>query len=169
MIEANKPITIYSASHAVVVLTVPALNLRRRWAKQGAIQKIPFETLQMAFYEPGVEALFKSGILYIEDMEAKITLGLEEEGTEQPTNVVFLTEELAKKILTGTPIKNIPEELDKLTGDQCVELAQYAVKFRITDMARCNLIKERSGVDVLKKVMFAVQMDAEDASAEAEK
>lgn len=169
MTYENRPITIKSTSHATVVLNVPSLNLRRRWAKQGAIQKIPLDTLQMAMYERGVESLFKSGILYIDDMAAKITLGLEEEGTENPTNIVYLDEAAAKKILTGTPIKDFPAALDALTKEQGKTLAQYAIDMRISDGNRCSLIKDKTGIDVLQKVMFAMQLDAEDAKTEANK
>ena len=74
----RKDITIKSTVKAIVVMNVPSLNLRRTWQKKGAIQKIPMELLEQAIYDPGVEYLFRSGTLYIEDMEAKIVLGLEE-------------------------------------------------------------------------------------------
>ena len=62
-------VSIKSTVKALVSINVPTLNLRRSWPKKGAVQKIPFDVLEQAYFEPGVEYLFKTGVLYIEDME----------------------------------------------------------------------------------------------------
>jgi hypothetical protein len=82
--ETTNMITIKSTVKAQVSISVPSLNLRRFWPKAGAIQRIPFDLLEQAIYEPGVEYLFKTGILYIDDMETKIKLGLEEPEVKEP-------------------------------------------------------------------------------------
>ena len=68
--------------------TISAASLEHRvWNKKG--QKLPVskDVLREAIYEPGIEYMFKKGILYIDDMEMKIELGLEAPGTTTPTEV----------------------------------------------------------------------------------
>ena len=45
-----------------VNINIPDIRLNRVWEKKGAIRIIPFEQLEEAMYNPGVEALFKEGI-----------------------------------------------------------------------------------------------------------
>ena len=68
-----------------VVLTMPEMRLRRVWEKKGAVKVIPFDQLEEAIYNPGVEALFRDGVLGIEDMEVKKALGLEPEDADEKT------------------------------------------------------------------------------------
>ena len=146
----NKMIDVKSTVKAMVSVNVPSLNLRRSWAKKGAIQKIDADLLQQAYFEPGVEYLFKTGILYIDDMNVKIALGLEAPDAEEPTNVIELTDEYAKKLLTGTAFKDLKEILEKLSHDQLIELANTAVELEVTDYQRCKLLMDKTGIDVMK-------------------
>ena len=149
--ETSNMITIKSTVKAQVSMSVPSLNLRRFWPKAGAIQRIPFDLLEQAIYEPGVEYLFKTGILYIDDMETKIKLGLEEPEAKEPQNIIVLSD--ADKLLTGTALKDFREKVEKLSLEQVRELAQYAIDKGITDYQRCEILKKASRIDVLKCVM----------------
>ena len=151
--ETTNMITIKSTVKAQVSISVPSLNLRRFWPKAGAIQRIPFDLLEQAIYEPGVEYLFKTGILYIDDMETKIKLGLEEPEANEPQNIIVLSDADKDKLLTGTALKDFREKVEKLSIEQARELAQYAIDKGITDYQRCEIMKKASRIDVLKCVM----------------
>lgn len=151
--ETTNMITIKSTVKAQVSISVPSLNLRRFWPKVGAIQRIPFDLLEQAIYEPGVEYLFKTGILYIDDMETKIKLGLEEPEAKEPQNIIVLSDADKDKLLTGTALKDFREKVEKLSIEQARELAQYAIDKGITDYQRCEIMKKASRIDVLKCVM----------------
>ena len=155
----RKDITIKSTVKAIVVMNVPSLNLRRTWQKKGAIQKIPMELLEQAIYDPGVEYLFRSGTLYIEDMEAKIVLGLEEPGTEVPTKIIALTTEEAEKLLKNTALKDFREKVASLSQDQANELVNVAIDLKITDYQRAQILKEKTGIDVFK---FVIENEAKE-------
>ena len=90
-----------------VVINVPDLNLKRTWEGKGVKRSIPFDVMVQAIYEPGVENLFKQGILYIDNMEQKIALGLEEEGTTEPTNIVVIDDNKRRRLLTVSPIQEL--------------------------------------------------------------
>ena len=155
-------ISIKSTIKALVSINVPSLNLRRSWAKKGAIQKIPFDVLEQAYFEPGVEYLFKTGVLYIEDKEAKIALGLEDPEAETPA-IVDLTDDYMKKLLTGTSLKDMRETLETLSHEQLIELAHYAVEIGVTDFQRCKLLKDKTDIDVMRASVARKEEEAEAA------
>lgn len=157
-------VNIKSTVKALVSINVPTLNLRRSWPKKGAIQKIPFDVLEQAYFEPGVEYLFKTGVLYIEDMEVKRALGLEDPEAEVPTAIIDLTEDYMKKLLTATPLKDFREEVEKLSHEQIKELIQFAVEIGVTDYHRCKLLQEKTGFDVMKAAIARKEEEAEIAA-----
>ena len=157
-------VNIKSTVKALVSINVPTLNLRRSWPKKGAIQKIPFDVLEQAYFEPGVEYLFKTGVLYIEDMEVKRALGLEDPEAEAPTAIIDLTDDYMKKRLTAAPLKDFREEVEKLSHEQIKELVQFAVEIGVTDYHRCKLLQEKTGFDVMKAAIARKEEEAENAA-----
>ncbi len=88
-----------------VILSMPELRLKRVWEKKGAIKTIPFEQLEEAIYDPGVESLFVDGVLGIADMDVKKKLGLEPEEAEEPVNIIVLSDkERNLRLLEEKPI-----------------------------------------------------------------
>ena len=157
-------VNIKSTVKALVSINVPTLNLRRSWPKKGAVQKIPFDVLEQAYFEPGVEYLFKTGVLYIDDMAVKQALGLEAPDAEEPTAIIDLTEEFMKKLLTGTALKDFREEVEKLSHEQIKELVNYAVEIGVTDYHRCKILQDKTGFDVMRASVARKEEEAESAA-----
>ena len=88
----NKQVTLTNTIKSRVGINVPELLLKRTWEKKGVKRTIDMNTLREAFYYPSVEYLLREGILYIDDMDVKIELGLEEPDTAAPTAIVILSE-----------------------------------------------------------------------------
>ena len=135
-----------------VILTVPEIRLRRVWERKGAVMTIPFDQLEEAMYSPGVENLFKNGILGIDDMEVKIALGLEPEGAQAPVNIITLTDEQRKRYLTVIPIHEFREEIKKLPIEQINELAAYAIANEIMNYDKAEIIKKYIDVDIMQAI-----------------
>lgn len=95
----NKKIMVVSNTIGEVSINIPSMHFRRVWERKGARKPIDAEILREIIYDPGVEKMFKMGILYIEDMPTKIELDLEPMGAEKPTNIVILTDEQRQKLL----------------------------------------------------------------------
>lgn len=148
----DKKVKVVSLVSQRVVLTVPDLRLRRVWERKGAVAVIPFEQLEEAMYSPGVENLFKNGILGIEDMETKIALGLEPEGAKAPVNIITLNDEQRKRYLTVMPLHEFKEEIKKLPIEQINELAAYAIEHEILDFDKSEIIKKYVDVDIMRAV-----------------
>ena len=139
-------------------ISVSALN-HRVWNKKG--QKLPVskDILREAIYEPGVEYMFKKGILYIEDMDFKIELGLEAEGTKVPTEILPMDEKFMNRVLKLMPVPEMKTTIDKMTMVQKQELVDFAVKQNDISLDRIKIVSDKCGVDILKTISL-VQTEA---------
>jgi hypothetical protein len=133
--------------------TISVLSLNRRvWSKKG--QKLPVkkDTLREAIYNPGVEYMFKNGILYIDDMDFKIELGLEPEGAKTPTQIIPMDDKYLNRVLKLMPISEMKKVIDSMTLVQKQELVDYAAHQSDVALDRIRVVSEKCGVDVLKSI-----------------
>ena len=133
--------------------TISASSLEHRvWNKKG--QKLPVskDVLREAIYEPGIEYMFKNGILYIDDMELKIELGLEAPGTETPTEVLPIDDKYLNRVLKLMPVSEMKSTIDKMSIVQKQELVDYASKQNDIQLDRLAIVSEKCGVDILKTI-----------------
>lgn len=137
-----------------VNINIPDIHLRRIWEKKGAVKVIPFEQLQEAIYSPGVEALFREGILGIEDLEVKQKLGLEPEDVEQPVNIIVLDDAQRRRYLTVMPLHEFKEKIQDLSREQVRELAQFAIEKELVDFDKAEIIKKITGTDIIGTIQM---------------
>ena len=147
-------VKVRSGVGGTIGIHVPEIRLSRTWEKKGAVKEIDLEQLQEAIYEPGVQYMFEQGILIIDDMEAKIALGLEEEGTKEPTNIIVLTEEQMKRYMTTLPTAEFRKKVKELPYEQAVELAQYAIENSYASIDKVEVLKKITDIDVLKAIQL---------------
>lgn len=157
-------VRIKSLSSHRVVLTVPDMRLTRVWEKKGTIRTIPFEQLEEAFYNPGVEALFRNGVLGIDDMDVKKRLGLEPEDVDEPTNLISLTDEEMKKLLTEAPVHEFRAKLKELPIEQINELIGYAIEHEIAHFDKSEILRGITGIDIIS----AIRLNRDDLAAQKE-
>ena len=132
-------------------ISTPSLE-HRVWNKKG--QKLPVSknVLREAIYEPGIEYMFKKGILYIEDMDFKIELGLESEGTTTPTEIFPVDDKYLNRVLKLMPISEMKVAIDKMSVVQKQELVDYASKQNDIQLDRLAIVSEKCKVDILKTI-----------------
>lgn len=152
--ELNQKVLIKNLTEGRVGINLPDLRLNRIWEQKGAVKPIDFEILAQAIYDPGVENLFKQGILYIEDMEAKIALGLEPEEAKKPQNILVMTDQDRVKFLTVSTINEFKKVLSDYPLAQIEELARFAIEREFTDINKCSLLKKITGIDVIKVIQM---------------
>ena len=151
----NKQVTLTNTVEAVVGIDVPDLHLKRLWERKGAKKKIPFDVLQEAFYDPSVEYLLREGILYIDDLDVKIALGLEDEDAKEPgaqLKIQLLKDEEINRILTVMPMYEFKEKMKTLTKEQVQAVITYAIEHEVTSYEKCEFLKEFAGIDIIKTV-----------------
>lgn len=155
--EDNYKVEVTSMTNGRTGIFVPHLHFKRLWNKKGAKSHIDFGILREAIYEPGVEAMFKDGILHIEDMAVKIELGLEPEGATKPENIIVLTDAQKKRALTVMPLQELRELLGKVTYEQRMDLADFAIANECSSFDRCDLIKQFTNIDVISAIQLKRQ------------
>lgn len=144
-----------------VNIDLPELRLNRIWEKKGAVKTIPFDQLEEALYNPGVEALFRNGALGIESLEIKKKLGLEPEDAKEPVNIIILDDTQRKRYLRVMPLHEFKEKIKELPMEQIKELAQFAIANELIDFDKCEILKKITGTDVIG----TIQMNKADQEA----
>lgn len=149
----NKQVMITNTIKSRVGINVPDLLLKRVWEKKGVKKPIEFNILQQAFYDPSVEYLFREGILYIDDMDVKIALGLEEEGAETPS-IVILNDSDLRRYLTAMPLFDFKQKIQTLGREQIQALVDYAIENELTPYDKCEILKEITQTDIIRAVQL---------------
>lgn len=153
----NKQVVLTSTIDAYVGIDVPEVRLKRLWERKGAKKTIPLETLREALYDPSVEYLLRQGILYIDDLDVKIELGLEDESArESDANLKIqkLKDEDINRLLTVVPIYDFKIKIKEYTKEQIQNIVKYAVDHEITNFDKCEVLKELTGFDIIKSVQL---------------
>ena len=148
----NDKVIVESMVSGIVGITLPHLLFSKSWPKRGSKLPIDKEILRQAIYEPGVEYMFKHGILYMDDMDFKIELGLEEEGTKAPKNIIPVDEKFLERLLKKMPTYEMKQHLKTMNDTQLRELIDYATAQNDIQLDRLSAIKEITGIDLFKVI-----------------
>lgn len=148
----NEKVIVTSMVNGIVGITMPNSRIKKIWPKKGTKLPVEKEFLREAIYEPGVEYMFKKGILYMDDMDFKIELGLEPEGTTKPTEIIPVDEKYLHRVLKLMPISEMKAAVAKMSDNQKKELLDFTVEQNDIQLDRLNVIKELTGIDVLKVI-----------------
>lgn len=154
----EKKIKVKNLVNGRVGITLPDLRLNVNWDRKGQTRMIDFDTLQEALYDYGTEYMFKEGMLGIDDMETKIALGLEPEGATEPQFIKVLDDDQMKRMMTVMPIFEFKKEIETVPREQVLNLVDYAVQNEYSDIKKCDILKEITGIDVIS----AIRLNRED-------
>lgn len=147
----NRQVLLKNMMDAVVSVVKPDYGIRRKWNKRNQVMALPFDIVEQLLWDRGFRNLIDSGILYIEDMQTKIDLGLEPEGADQPVNIRSLNDQDMQNIWNA-PIAVFKKEIEELPQIQIDNLVEYAIAHDIADAAKCGHIKQLTGKDILKAI-----------------
>ena len=148
----NDKVIVTSMVNGIIGINRPEYRLVKTWPRKGAKLPIEKEALRQAIYEPGVEYMFKKGMLYIDDMDFKIELGLEEEGAKVPTAIIPVDEKYLERVLKRMPLREMKEAIKAMNDNQKRELVDYATEQNDIQLDRINAIKELTGIDLFKVI-----------------
>jgi hypothetical protein len=143
--DMSRKVMVKSNSNATVVYHLPDLGFTRTFERKGAVKPIPFDVLAQGMYNDGAEAMFKCGILTIEDKEARIDLGLEEE-------VYMLDDNQKKRLLTIAPLHDLKENCKKMNDQQILELVYFAIENEIGNFDKASFLKEITNIDIIEAI-----------------
>ena len=155
----NDKVIVTSMVNGLVSINMPQHRLVRAWPQKGAKLPVDKDALREAIYEPGVEYMFKNGMLYIDDMEFKIELGLEEEGTSKPTAIIPVDEKYLERVLKRMPVVEMKAAIKVMNTEQKNSLFEYAATQKDIQLDRIQAIKEVTGTDLLKVIELKRQRE----------
>ena len=139
--------------NAQVGINLPDIHFKHTWEKRGDKFTVSHEIFEAMMYNNGARTIFAEGILYTEDMEVKKEFGLEPEDAEEPVNIIVLNEAQMKRYLTVMPFRDFKENLEKVSNEQQVLLAQYAIDNKIiTDIEKALYLEERTHINVIEAI-----------------
>ena len=147
----SKKVKVKSLTNGTLVINVPDLRLHRTWERKGAVKVIDSDVLQEAIYDPGVEYFFKQGMLQIMDEEVM------EEIDPELKEVIILDDAQMRGMLKGKPLGEFKEKLKELPREQVFALVDFAIKNEIIDMAKNDVLKSITGIDITKAVQLKRQ------------
>lgn len=135
----------------------PSIPFRASWPAKGSTRPIEEEVIEQLLYTPGFKYMIDTGMLYIEDMEEKKKLGIEPEEATEPVNVIVLSDADKNKYMKVYPLNKFKEEVKKLSREQLIDLADYAIKNNIADFDKSEVIKGLCGKNIIRGIELARQ------------
>lgn len=154
-------VMITSKSDSILVVNIPDLKFRRIWNKRGTRYPFDKDLIEQAMYYPDFSSLVNMGLLYIEDLEFKKEIGIEPQDATEPVNIIDVTGNLLKRMITVMPISELQSTLKKMSEPQRAEVGEYAVEhYQDLKMDRVDLLQKATGKNILKAIENKKSADA---------
>ena len=147
-------VTVISTVNGVVGIYLPDLRFKKEWTRKGQRQKIDKDLLQDIMYDPGSEYMFRTGMLYIEDMDIKKEIGLEPEEATEPVNIIILDEQQLHRYLTVMPLHEFKENVKKLSIEQAKNLVDYAVQKETITFDKAQFLEKITGLNAMSMIQL---------------
>ena len=147
-------VTVVSTVNGLVGIYLPDLRFKKEWTRKGQRQKIDKDLLQDIMYDPGSEYMFRTGMLYIEDMDIKKEIGLEPEDATEPVNIIVLDEKQLNRYLTVMPLHEFKENVKKLSIEQAKNLVDYAVQKETITFDKAEFLEKITGLNAMSMIQL---------------
>lgn len=144
MIRSEDMFNVKNRSTSVVVYRIPESNLRREWAP-GEVKRIPFGELEKLTYQPGGRELIAN---FLQIMENEVTDDLNVH-REPEYN---MSEDQVRDLILNGSIDAFLDALDFAPLGVIDLIKTMSVQLPITDMAKREALKTKTGFDVDKAI-----------------
>lgn len=152
MNENKEKVTVISTVSGNIKIYLPDLRFRQEWTRKGMKRQIDKELLEDILYDPGAEYMFRTGMLYIEDMNVKKELGLEPEDASQPVNIIVLDEKEKKRYLSVLPVNEFEDKVKELSIEQKKDLVDYAVENELISFDKNEILQKLTGLNPMRMI-----------------
>lgn len=150
-------VNIVNTIRGSILVEVREIPFRHEWIAQGASYSVERDVLEQLMYDRGFKYMIDTGMLYIEDMKEKQELGLEPEDATEPVNIIVLNDKERRRYMVNLSLKEFKEKVKKLSYEQVVQLADYAVANRLADFDKAEFLKEICGRDIIQAIRLSAQ------------
>lgn len=148
-------VNVTSTAIGEVSVFQPSIPFRMSWPAKGSTRAIEEEIIEQLLYTPGFKRMIDAGVLYIGDMEEKKKLGIEPEDATEPVNVIVLKDIDKNKYLKMYSPDKFKEEIKKLSHEQLIDLADYAIDNKIADFDKSEILEKACGKNIIKGIQLA--------------
>ena len=142
--------TVTNTTNHPILIELPESKFRRTWQKDSSI-KVDLEILREAIYDVGFKAFIDEGVLFIEEKEIRVELGLEEEDAKKPFITILKPAQMTRLIKAAT-IDEFKTTLSEITKEQALSLVDLAISEKSISMDKLMALKEKTGIDVVKAI-----------------
>ena len=87
-------------------------------------------------------------------MAVKRELGLEPDEAKEPENIIILTDNKMLYLMKTASLEDLRSTLSKVSIEQANNLAQYAIENEYNNLDKAEIIKERTGIDIIKSILL---------------
>ena len=150
-------VKITSTTVGEVSVFQPSIPFRASWPAKGSSHLVEEEVIEQLLYTPGFKYMIDTGMLYIEDMEEKKKLGIEPENATEPVNVIVLSDADKSKYMKVYDLDKFTKEVKKLSREQIVDLADFAIENKIADFDKSEVLEKLCGKNIIKGIQLARQ------------
>ena len=149
-------VKIRNTADCEVTVSLPDLRFRRSWPKKNSVIPVDFAILEEGIFDPGFANLINSGVLYIEDMDTKIALGLEPEGAQEPQNIIILNDSQILRLVKVDSYADFEKEPEDISEERVNNICDYVMANERMGMdpQKAELLKKRTGIDVIKSIQL---------------
>ena len=158
--EGNEKVKVTSHVDGIVGVSLASRSFIREWRAKNQSILIPFEVLEEAIYDPGFRNMIDQGILSIDNLEANIQLGLEDDSVQKPTNHIIYTDVELRKLLNVSTAQEFEETLKAMPSEAKRSLADMAITLRIRDANKIQLLKKYQNIDITKAIILDQTMES---------
>lgn len=154
----TRMVKITSMVNKTVGVKRPELGVNRKWTQKGQVMPIPYDIVEQLLWTEGFRNMIDRGILYIDNLQDKIDLGLEPYDAKEPQNIIVLTDIQIANLLKNVPFVAFKQEISKLGMTQIKEIVNYAILHEVVDVQKADLLRQITGTDILKRISFNKDM-----------
>lgn len=154
--DMNEKVKITNNTTGEVGYSIENRNVRRNWLP-GQTLPVTLEEIQEGLFNPGIDILFRDGLLLIDTVEHRVALGLasadvdEEKGTM--SNIIDIEGVYSKdeiiKALKSDKMIDIASILVKATPAIKELVVELAIDNEITDFQKTQLIEKHTGNNII--------------------
>ena len=150
----KEKVTVISTVNGTIGIYLPDLRFKKEWTKKGQRHQIDKELLQDIMYDSGSEYMFKTGMLYIEDMKVKKEIGLEPDDASEPVNIIVLDEKQMQRYLTVMPLREFKDKVKELSIEQVKNLVDYAVEKENISFDKSEYLEKITGLNAMQMIQL---------------
>lgn len=142
-----------------VGVKIPEYGVNRKWTQKGQVIPLAYDTVEQMLWHEGFRKMIDRGILYIENMQDKIDLGLEPADATEPENIKVLSDSQIQNLLVAQPYTVFKKEVSELNMTQINNIVNYAIANDIVDVQKCELLQDITKIDILKAVSTKKELE----------